>query len=562
MNLSNQNHEKKAGLAGALATAFIKSKLTPLLVMASVLLGILAVALLPREEEPQIKVPMIDVLVAVPGFSAKEIELRVTAPMEKLIWEIPGVEYVYSITQPGQALVIVRYLVGEDIERSLVKLNQKLQSNFDRIPPGVSFPLLKARSIDDVPILALTFHSKSADHFAIRRVVAEIENEIKQVADVSETQIIGGLRRQVRVQLNLAALAARRLDPISIIPGIQAANRQQRAGSLVSGNQDIIIETGGFLRDAADVGSVVIGVHNGAPIYLRDVATIVDGPEELSQAVMFGGKTSGGIGQEEEAAATLSIAKRTGTNAIQVAEHVLAKVEALRGTLVPADIEMTITRHYGETAAEKSNELLLHMLIAVVSVSLLILISLGWRESIIVALAIPSTLALTLLVFYLTGFTLNRITLFALIFSIGILVDDAIVDGLRRRLDGAIYAPDSDWGDGGDVVFADRSFHCHSVGSCSSVGVGKTKDAWHGAFGEQRRLEHALIPAFDGTVDPRKEGAADLHDRQCCAVGTGDGIGGDWLGAGQNAAIRQQERISDHHQHAGGQLARKDHAGC
>ena len=436
MSLSKQSHAKQAGLAGALATAFIKSKLTPLLVMASVLLGILAVALLPREEEPQIKVPMIDVLVAVPGFSAKEVELRVTAPMEKLIWEIPGVEYVYSITQPGQALVIVRYLVGEDVERSLVKLNQKLQSNFDRIPPGVSFPLLKARSIDDVPILALTFHSKSADHFAIRRVVAEIENEIKQVADVSETQVIGGLRRQVRVQLNLAALAARSLDPISIIPGIQAANRQQRAGSLVSNNQDIIVETGGFLRDAADVGSVVVGVHNGAPIYLRDVATIVDGPEELSQAVMFGGKTSGGIGQEEEAAVTLSIAKRTGTNAIQVAEHVLAKVEALRAKLIPADIEMTITRHYGETAAEKSNELLLHMLIAVVSVSLLILISLGWRESIIVALAIPSTLALTLLVFYLTGFTLNRITLFALIFSIGILVDDAIVvvENVTRHL--------------------------------------------------------------------------------------------------------------------------------
>ena len=226
------------GLAGAFAKSFINSKLTPLLILASVLLGALAVFLLPREEEPQIKVPMVDVMVGVPGFSAKEVEDRVTAPMEKLIWEIPGVEYVYSISQPEQSLVIVRFLVGQDVERSLVKLNQKLQSNFDRIPPGVSFPLLKPRSIDDVPILALTFHSRTEDHYSLRRLVAEVEDQLKQAKDVSETSIIGGLRRQFRVQLDAEALAARGLDPLTVIPILQQANRQSQAGKLAHQDQE------------------------------------------------------------------------------------------------------------------------------------------------------------------------------------------------------------------------------------------------------------------------------------------------------------------------------------
>lgn len=424
------------GLAGAFARSFINSKLTPLLMMASVLLGVLAVFLLPREEEPQIKVPMVDVMVGVPGSTAKEVEDRVTAPMEKLVWEIPGVEYVYSISRPEQSLVIVRFYVGEDVERSLVKLNQKLQSNYDKIPPGVSFPILKPRSIDDVPILALTFHSATLDHFELRRVVAEVENHVKEVKDVSETTLIGGLRRQFRVQLDPDALAARGLDLLSVIPVLQQANRQSKAGMLTRGNREVVIETGGFLEDASDIERVVLGVHEGAPIYLRDVARVIDGPEELSQVVLFGTGAAAEKRHAEEAAVTLSMAKRPGTNAIVVANRVLEKIEYLKNRVIPSDVSMTITRHYGETAQEKSNELLLHMMIAVLGVAALILISLGWRESIIVALAIPSTLALTLLVFYLTGFTLNRITLFALIFSIGILVDDAIVvvENITRHL--------------------------------------------------------------------------------------------------------------------------------
>ncbi|GIX50631.1 MAG: multidrug transporter AcrB [Limisphaera sp.] len=418
------------GLAGRLARSFIDSKLTPLLVVTSVLLGLFAVWMLPREEEPQIKVPMIDVMVSMPGASAREIEERVTRPMEKLLWEIPGVEYIYSTSREGESLVIVRYKVGSDPTESLVKLTEKLRSNFDRIPHGVSQPLIKLKSIDDVPILALTFHSPHYDHLTLRRLVAQVDDAVKQVSEVAETMIIGGARRQVRVLLDPVRLAARNLSPVGLIPMLQQANRQYRAGGLTGDDREIVIETGGFLKNAEEVGQVVVGVHGGKPVYLRDVADIVDGAEEPSQYVLFGygaARRTGDPPPEEEPAVTLTVAKRPGANAIAVADRVLRKIETLRGTLIPADVQITITRHYGETAAEKSDELLLHMGIAVFGVSLLIWLALGWREAGIVGVAIPATLALTLLVFYLTGFTLNRITLFALIFSIGILVDDAIV---------------------------------------------------------------------------------------------------------------------------------------
>jgi multidrug efflux pump subunit AcrB len=427
------------GLAGKIAHAFIDSKLTPLLVITSVLLGAFAVVMLPREEEPQIKVPMIDVMVSMPGASAKEIEERVTRPMEKLLWEIPGVEYLYSTSREGESLVIVRYKVGSDPDQSLVKLTEKLRSNFDRIPHGVSQPLIKPKSIDDVPILALTFHSPNYDHLTLRRLVAQVDDAVKQVPLVAETTLIGGARRQVRVLLDPVRLASRSLTPVGIIPMLQQANRQYSAGGLTSDNQEVLIETGAFLRTAEDVGQVVVGVFGGKPVYLREVAEVRDGAEEPGQYVFFGRGAAGmsntsdqsdasdSAPLNEQPAVTLSVAKRPGANAISVAHEVLKKVEALKGTVIPADVAVSITRHYGETAAEKSNELLLHMGIAVISVAILIWLTLGWRESGIVGVAIPATLALTLLVFYLLGFTLNRITLFALIFSIGILVDDAIV---------------------------------------------------------------------------------------------------------------------------------------
>ena len=417
------------GLAGRIAHAFIDSKLTPLIVVASVLLGAFAVLMLPREEEPQIQVPMLDVMVAMPGSSALEVEERATRPMEKLLWEVPGVEYLYSQSREGEALTIVRFQVGSDPDASLVKVSEKLRANRDRMPHGVAFPLIKPRSIDDVPILALTFHSGRYDHLTLRRLVSQVDDAVKQVPLVAETTVIGGARRELRVLFDPARLVSRGLSPVGIIPMLQQANRQFRSGELTTMNQAMVIETGAFLQTAEDVRNVVVGAVAGRPIYLREVAEVVDGPEEPSNYVFFGTglASTNASPTREEPAVTLAIAKRPGANAVSVAENVLQKVESLKGIVIPADVTVSITRHYGETAAEKSNELLLHMGIAVVSVSLLIWLTLGWRESGIVAVAIPATLALTLLVFYLYGFTLNRITLFALIFSIGILVDDAIV---------------------------------------------------------------------------------------------------------------------------------------
>ncbi|MBN8418626.1 MAG: efflux RND transporter permease subunit [Verrucomicrobia bacterium] len=415
------HHSENLGVAGRIAAMFIDSKLTPLVVIASVILGAAAVVLLPREEEPQIKVPMVDVMVSMPGSSAKEIEERATRPMEKLLWEVAGVEYLYSTSRDSESLVIVRFKVGEDPERSLVKITEKLRANFDRIPMGVTPPLIKPKSIDDVPILSLTFHSARYDHLTLRRLAAQVDESVKQVPLVAETNLLGGARRAVRVMLDPVKLASRNLSPAGLVPMLQQANRQFRAGGLTTGNNEVLVETGAFLKTAHDVGDVVVGVFGGRPVYLREVAEIHDGGEEAVQYVLHGTKT------DEEPAVTLSIAKRPGANAISVADEVIRKVDLLKGSIIPADVTVSVTRNYGETAAEKSNELLLHMGIAVFSVAILIWLTLGWRESGIVAVAIPATLALTLLIFYLYGFTLNRITLFALIFSIGILVDDAIV---------------------------------------------------------------------------------------------------------------------------------------
>jgi len=411
----------KAGFAGRIAAAFINSKLTPLAIIASLLLGLMAVVMLPREEEPQIKVPMIDVMASMPGAMPAEVEQRLTIPMEKLLYEVPGVEYIYSTSMAGQSLLIVRFLVGEDPETAIVRLNQKLATNFDRIPHGVTGPLIKPHTIDDVPIMALTFHG-GYDHYTLRRLAAQVDDAIKDIADVAETTLIGGSRRQLRIEFDPLALAARGLTPTQLVPALQQANRQTQAGQLEALDRQVQVRTGQFLSSADDVGRVVVGVWNGRPVYLADVASISDGPQEPDNYVLYGAP-----GMDEDAAVTLSVAKRPGTNAIDVVHAVEAKLELLKGNLIPADVQVSITRDYGETAAEKSNELLLHMGIAVFGVALLIFFFLGFRESLVVLLAIPSTLALTLLVFNLYGYTLNRITLFALIFSIGILVDDAIV---------------------------------------------------------------------------------------------------------------------------------------
>ncbi|HXE89496.1 MAG TPA: efflux RND transporter permease subunit [Terriglobales bacterium] len=415
--------------AGKLAHAFIDSKLTPLVVVASILLGLFATWQTPREEEPQIVVPMLDVFVQVPGASAREVAERATIPMEKLLREVPGVEYVYSITRPGMSLVIVRFYVGQKEEDAIVKTYNKLYSNFDRIPPGVSQPLIKVRSIDDVPILALTLWGKGYDGYRLRLIAAELEDSLKQLDDVSETTILGGRPRRLRVVLDPQRLAAYGVTPAGVASQLEQANRRGQAGSFARDNQDFLVDAGSFFTSAEELQKVVVGVAQGRPIYLRNVADkLEDGPAEPESYVQYSNAAgSGAKDTAEYPAVTITLAKRKGANATLIAHAALEKVESLRGYLLPADLNVTVTRNYGETAKDKSDELLKHLLLATLSVTLLIALALGWRESGVVLLAIPVTLALTLSIFYFYGYTLNRVTLFALIFSIGILVDDAIV---------------------------------------------------------------------------------------------------------------------------------------
>ena len=416
-------------IAGLIARSFINSKLTPLFVAASLLLGAFAIWKTPREEEPQIVVPMLDVFVQMPGASPAEVEQRASIPMERLLREVPGVEYVYSISQPGMSLLVVRFYVGTKEEDAIVKTYNKLYSNFDRIPQGVSQPLIKVRSIDDVPIMALTLWGKNYDSYQLRQIAGELENQLKQLDNVSETKIIGGLPRQVRVTLDTQKLAAYGMTPGAVVAQLQQANARGDAGSFARDNQQFAVEAGRFLGTASDLQQIVVGVHQGRPVYLRDVAaSIADGPAEPDDYVLYAnGAAANGTVRGEYPAVTITLAKRKGTNATDITQAAEKKIDSLRGYLLPPDLNVTVTRNYGETAKDKSDELLKHLFLATLSVTLLIALALGWRESGVVLIAIPVTLALTLFIFYFFGYTLNRVTLFALIFSIGILVDDAIV---------------------------------------------------------------------------------------------------------------------------------------
>ena len=417
-------------MAGKVAHAFIDSRLTPLVIVAGLLLGAFAILETPREEEPQIVVPMLDVVVQMPGASSQEVAQRVSLPMEKLLREVPGVEYIYSVSHPGMSMLIVRFYVGTKEEDAIIQTYNKLYSNFDRIPPGVTQPLIKVRSIDNVPIMALTLWGPNYDSYRLRRVAGELENSLKKLNDISETTIIGGQPRQVRVVLDTQRLAAYGLTPGAVVAQLQSANSRGQAGSFARDNREFQVEAGLFFTRTEDLQQVVLGVHAGRPVYLRDVVEkLEDGPAEPDSYVLYA-NAKGATGQQgnpEYPAVTITLAKRKGTNASIIAENVLENIKALRGYMLPHDLNVTVTRNYGETAKDKSDELLKHLLIATLSVTLLIALALGFRESGVVLLAVPVTLALTLAIFYIFGYTLNRVTLFALIFSIGILVDDAIV---------------------------------------------------------------------------------------------------------------------------------------
>jgi multidrug efflux pump subunit AcrB len=448
---------KPLGLSGRVARAFVHSKLTPLLVIFSLALGVGSILITPREEEPQIQVPMIDVLVPFPGASAREVEERVATPIEKLAWEIPGVEYVYSTSSPSFALVIVRFRVGQDPETSTVKLYTKLMAHPEALPAGAGPAVVKPKSIDDVPIVGLTLWSKQHDSFELRRAADELALEIRKIPNISEVNVIGGERRQISVDLDPARLQAHGTSALQIAQTLRQTNWSLPVGSLSQGDRELVLAAGSFLRDAEDVRRVVVGVRDGRPVRLGEVAQVRDGAGERATYVLFGAgphAADKGIAGApiDVQAVTLAIAKKPGANAVVLAQRVEARVEAARRTLLPGTMHVTVTRDYGETAQEKSNELIGHVLLATGAVVLLVLMALGRREAIVVAVAVPVTLALTLAASTLLGYTLNRVTLFALVFAIGILVDDAIVvvENIHRHFqlgwagptEAAIYATD------------------------------------------------------------------------------------------------------------------------
>ena len=435
----------KIGIAGRLAKAFIDSKLTPLLIVTALLIGVLATYLTPREEEPQIVVPMVDIFVPFAGSSAKEVEERVTKPLERVINEIPGVEYVYSTSRPDFALVTARYYVGDDAEESLVKLWSTMMKHMDKMPRELTFPpLIKIKSIDDVPVLTLTLWSEHYDGYQLRRIGAELSAEIKKVSDVSELELTGGQRRKVRIILDQERMRAYQVDPLQIAQQIEAANQNLTVGNFQQLNREYLVETGDFLTSMRDVENLVVGVFGNNPVYLRNVADIEDGPEEIGDYVFFGYGTAAHRAQnpaladlpaQSYPAVTLAIAKRKGADAMAVADKVLQKTEALKGRLIPSDVHVVETRNYGKTASEKVNTLLEHLIGAIVAVTIIVGLFLGWRGGLVVFASVPITFALTLFVYYLFDYTLNRVTLFALIFVTGIVVDDSIIiaENLHRH---------------------------------------------------------------------------------------------------------------------------------
>ena len=420
----------KEGLAGKIAKVFIGSKLTVLLMIVFMVIGVYSSFLIPREEEPQIDVPMADIFVGYPGASPTEVESRVIKPLEKLISNIKGVEYVYSTSMNEKAMVIVQFYVGEDIERSFVKLYNEINKHMDQMPKGVTFPLVKTRAIDDVPMLGLTLWSENYNDFQLGQMAQELESEIKKVNDVSITHKIGGRNRQLRVVLDKDKLAASGLDFLSVSEMIKANNSQLSSGSFDKNDTEFLVKTGKFLASKIDVENLVVGVQQNQPIYLKQIAKIVDGPEVPQNYVSLGfGKASDKSEKykSEYPAVTLSVAKRKGADAMKIAEVIIDKVDHLRTSLIPDDVHVEVTRNYGETASHKVSELLLHLIGSIIAVTLVVMLAMGWRGGLVVFLSVPITFALTLLSYYMLDYTLNRITLFALVFVTGIVVDDSII---------------------------------------------------------------------------------------------------------------------------------------
>ncbi len=423
---------RKLSLPTRIVDKFLDGNLSVILIILSLLAGATALLLTPREEEPQIVVPLADVYVHMPGASAAEVERQVSTRLEKLLWQVDGVEYVYSMSKPDLAVVTARFFVGEDRIQSLVKLHNKIQTNLDIVPPGVTGWVIKPVEVDDVPIVNLTLYSDKASDYQLRRVAEEVVDRLQSVKNTSVTTVIGGRPRQVRIAIDPQALAARGLDLLTVRRALQGANLELPAGEFQKGDQSILVRGGSFFRSAAEVGELVIGVAGNRPVQLRDVAKVTDGPAEPTTytRLRFGpaGDAAAAAAGHEYQAVNIAVAKKKGTNAVVVAEQVIEAVGALKGTIIPDDIQVRVTRNYGETANHKVNELIEELLIAMVTVLGLVLFALGWREALIVAVSIPIIYSLTLLINYWFGYTINRVTLFALVLALGLLVDDPIVD--------------------------------------------------------------------------------------------------------------------------------------
>lgn len=423
---------EKLGFAGRLGQMFVHSKLTPVIAIASLLLGLMAVYLTPKEEEPQISVPMIDIRTAAPGFTAEEIERKVTEPIERAVWGLDGVEYIYSSSQAHGSLVTVRFKVGEPIEPSLVKIHHKLMTLKNELPPQALPSEVKSFSIDDVPFLVLTFTSEKLSDFELRAKVAPLARELSSTPDLSRVELLGGQKRAVRVIADPKRMQAYGVSLLSLAQALRSNDALAPAGKNWSDTEVIDVEVGGRLRTSEDVAQIAVGQRAGRVVFVKDLAEVVDGPEQIVRTSVLLEKN-----QAPMRAVSMSFAKRKGTNVVKLAKELLERAETFmneqKGT---SDLKMTVVRDYGSTASDKSNELIEHLLLATLSVSVLIAIFMGLRTSIVVAIAIPVTLALTLAIYYFMGYTLNRVTLFALIFSIGILVDDAIVvvENIERHL--------------------------------------------------------------------------------------------------------------------------------
>jgi multidrug efflux pump subunit AcrB len=426
---------------------FLTGPLSVIFIALALLMGLMAVFMTPREEEPQIVVPMVDVQVNFPGHSPGEVEQLVTIPLERLLWQIDGVEHVYSISRRDSAFVTVRFYVGEDRDRAMVRVRDRIEENLDQVPQGVTNWRVNSVEIDDVPIVSLTLYSPERTAFELRRVAEELKARLDSLRDISLTEVIGGYRRQIRIEPDIENMAARKISLEDIKNALAANNLVATVGSTVKNGSELNILTAPGLETAEHIRKTVISSVEGRIVRLEDVAVVKDGPEEQSAYVNtgFGPASKAFKGEDGRIypAVTLAFSKKKGTNAVAVAENIIKNAESLKGSVLPQDVRMIVTRDYGETANDKVNDLISSMIFAILTVVILIAVTMGWREGIVVGLAVPVSFALALFVNYIFGFTINRVTLFALILSLGLVVDDPItnVDNIQRHIRMGLLSP-------------------------------------------------------------------------------------------------------------------------